>query len=227
MSIKKVVSYFCVLHEGYWNMVCPANSSYSFRATALILCRMFIHIMEVYMSTGFWFSSNILKMTGRSIKKVVSYFCVLHEGYYVIIWLIVRICMFIRDWNLIYSALFILKRKSMKNWGWVGGAVDINCTACICRSYSFGATALIFCRMFIHIMEVCMSTGFWFSHFWDRPVPIFSDVRFSYLALVQDKKNHVRFTGKCMLYSLCQQKQHIKMQLKPKHSPTCTLKTKL
>jgi hypothetical protein len=44
----------------------------------------------------------------------------------------------------------------------------------------------------------------YFSHFWDRPVPIFSDVRFSYLALVQDKKNHVRFTGKCMLYSLCQ-----------------------
>ena len=42
------------------------------------------------------------------------------------------------------------------------------------------------------------------SHFWDRPVPIFSDVRFSYLALVQDKKNHVRFTGKCMLHSLCQ-----------------------
>jgi hypothetical protein len=41
------------------------------------------------------------------------------------------------------------------------------------------------------------------SHFWDRPVPIFSDVRFSYLALVQDKKNHVRFTGKCMLYNLC------------------------
>jgi hypothetical protein len=32
------------------------------------------------------------------------------------------------------------------------------------------------------------------SHFWDRPVPIFSDVRFSYLAPVQDKKNHVRFT---------------------------------
>ena len=30
-------------------------------------------------------------------------------------------------------------------------------------SYSFGATALIFCRMFIHIMEVCMSTGFWWS----------------------------------------------------------------
>jgi cytochrome c oxidase assembly factor CtaG len=29
-------------------------------------------------------------------------------------------------------------------------------------------------------------------------------VRFSYLALVQDKKKHVRFTGKCMMYSLCQ-----------------------
>ena len=43
------------------------------------------------------------------------------------------------------------------------------------------------------------------SHFWDRPVPIFSDVRFFFnLALVQDKKNHVRFTDKCMLYSLCQ-----------------------
>ena len=40
-------------------IVYPANSSYSFWATALILCRMFIHIMEVCMSTGFWFSSNI------------------------------------------------------------------------------------------------------------------------------------------------------------------------
>ena len=39
------------LHKG--NMVCPANSSYSFRATALIFRRMFIHIMEVCMSTGF------------------------------------------------------------------------------------------------------------------------------------------------------------------------------
>jgi hypothetical protein len=36
-------------------MVFPANSSYSFRATALIFCRMFIHIMEVCMSTGFDF----------------------------------------------------------------------------------------------------------------------------------------------------------------------------
>ena len=29
---------------------------------------------------------------------------------------------------------------------------------------------------------------FYISHFWDRPVHTFSDVRFSYLALVQDKK---------------------------------------
>ena len=48
----------------YRYMVCPAISSYSFRATALIFCRMFIHIMEVCMSTGFCLSSNILKMTG-------------------------------------------------------------------------------------------------------------------------------------------------------------------
>jgi hypothetical protein len=48
----------------YRYMVCPAISSYSFGATALIFCRMCIHIMEVCMSTGFWFSSNILKMTG-------------------------------------------------------------------------------------------------------------------------------------------------------------------
>jgi hypothetical protein len=30
-------------------MVCPAISSYSFGATALIFCMMFIHIMEVYL----------------------------------------------------------------------------------------------------------------------------------------------------------------------------------
>ena len=52
-----------------------------------------------------------------SIKKLVPYFCVLCEGYYVIIWPIVRICVFIKDWKLIYSELFILKRKSMENWG--------------------------------------------------------------------------------------------------------------
>ena len=52
-----------------------------------------------------------------SIKIVVPYFCVLREGYYVIIWLIVRTCVFINDWKLIYSELIILKRKSMENWG--------------------------------------------------------------------------------------------------------------
>jgi hypothetical protein len=40
-------------------------------------------------------------------KKVVPYFCVLCEGYYVIIWRIVRICVFIKDWRHIYSELFI------------------------------------------------------------------------------------------------------------------------
>jgi hypothetical protein len=39
-------------------MVCPAISSYSFGATALIFCRMFIHIMEVCMTTGFWWSGG-------------------------------------------------------------------------------------------------------------------------------------------------------------------------
>jgi len=52
-----------VRSSGYKYMVCPAIS-YSFGATALIFCKMFIHIMEVCMSTGFGFSSNILKMTG-------------------------------------------------------------------------------------------------------------------------------------------------------------------
>ena len=57
--------------SGYSNMVCPAIS-YSFRATALIFCMIFIHIMEVCMSTGFRFSSNILKMTGSWTKSFSS-----------------------------------------------------------------------------------------------------------------------------------------------------------
>jgi hypothetical protein len=47
----------------------------------------------------------------------IMYFCVLREGYYVLIWPIVRICVFIKDWKLIYSELFILKRKSIENSG--------------------------------------------------------------------------------------------------------------
>ena len=44
--------------SGYRYMICPAISSYSFGATTLIFCRMFIHIMEVCMSTGFWWSGG-------------------------------------------------------------------------------------------------------------------------------------------------------------------------
>jgi hypothetical protein len=54
-------------------------------------------------------------------------------------------------------------------------------------------------RSQLHAIEVACSKRFLFlaynrkiilifSHFWDRPVPIFSDMRFSYIALVQDKK---------------------------------------
>jgi hypothetical protein len=57
--------------------------------------------------------SNVSYFPFMSIKKV---FCVLREGYYVIIWLVARICVFIKDGKLIYSELFILKRKSMENW---------------------------------------------------------------------------------------------------------------
>ena len=61
--------------------------------------------------------NNVSYFPFMSIKKVIPYFCVLREGYYVIIWPIVRICVFIKDWKLIYSELFILKRKSMDNSG--------------------------------------------------------------------------------------------------------------
>ena len=61
--------------------------------------------------------NNVSYFPFMSIKKVVPYFCVLCESYYVIIWAIVRICVFIKVWKLIYSELFILKRKSMANWG--------------------------------------------------------------------------------------------------------------
>ena len=45
--------------------------------------------------------NNVSYFSFMSIKKVVPYSCVLREGYYVIIWLIVRICVFIKDWKLI------------------------------------------------------------------------------------------------------------------------------
>ena len=37
---------------------------YQFTPVRPFVRRMFIHIMEVTMSTGFWFSANILKITG-------------------------------------------------------------------------------------------------------------------------------------------------------------------
>jgi hypothetical protein len=50
-TIDGILIYPCP--SGYRYMLCPAISSYSFRATALIFCRMFIRIMEVCLSTGF------------------------------------------------------------------------------------------------------------------------------------------------------------------------------
>jgi hypothetical protein len=41
--------------------------------------------------------NNVSYFPFMSIKKVVPYFCVLREDYYVIIWPIVGICMFIKD----------------------------------------------------------------------------------------------------------------------------------
>ena len=61
--------------------------------------------------------NNVSYFPFMSIKEVVPYFCVLREGYSVIIWLTVRIRVFIKDRKLIYSELFILERKSMENWG--------------------------------------------------------------------------------------------------------------
>jgi hypothetical protein len=40
--------------------------------------------------------NNVSYFPFMSIKKVVPHFCALREGYYVIIWLIVRICVFIK-----------------------------------------------------------------------------------------------------------------------------------
>ena len=41
--------------------------------------------------------NNVSYFPFMSIKKVIPYFCVLREGYYVIIWLIVRNCVFVKD----------------------------------------------------------------------------------------------------------------------------------
>jgi hypothetical protein len=57
--------------------------------------------------------NNVSYFPFMSIKKVIPYVCVLREGYYVIIWLIVRICVFINDWKLINSGVSWHKLYSM------------------------------------------------------------------------------------------------------------------
>jgi len=64
LSVRSSVRPLVCPTVGYRYMVCPAVFSYRFRAIALIFCRIFIHIMEVCISTGCWFSSNIVKLTG-------------------------------------------------------------------------------------------------------------------------------------------------------------------
>ena len=104
--------------------------------------------------------------------------------------------------------------------------VWLTCLVCLCHSSVPLGTQLNWCNMWtlykVHVVQslvfcvvFCPPLFIYcrfsflvmlFSRFWDRPVPIFSDLRLSYLVLVQGKKNHVRFTGKCMLYSSCQLK---------------------
>ena len=97
-------------------MVCPAISSYSFKITALIFCRMFIYING-----------------GVHVHRILK----LHQIF--------------SKWQVVGLSHFV--RPSGNRYMIFSGI----------SSYSFGATALIFCKMFIHIMEVCMSTGFWWS----------------------------------------------------------------
>jgi hypothetical protein len=105
-----------VCPSGYRCMVCSAISSYNFGATALIFCRMFIHIMEV---------------------------CTCPQDF---------------DFHQIFSKWQVVGLSHLVR------PSRYRCMVCSAiSSYNFGATALIFCMMFIHIMEVCMSTGFWFS----------------------------------------------------------------
>ena len=88
-------------------MVCPAISSYSFGATALIFCKMLIHILwRCACSQDFDFHQIFSK------------------------WQVVGLSHFVRPSGYRYMV----------------------CPAI--SSYRIGATALIFCMMFIHIMEV-------------------------------------------------------------------------
>ena len=83
--------------------------------------------------------NNVSYFPFMSIKKLVPYFCVLREGYYVIIWLIVRICVYKRLRTHLQWIVYFKKEKHGELGE--GGAVDINCTACICR---YGKMHMIF-----------------------------------------------------------------------------------
>jgi hypothetical protein len=70
-----------------------------------------------------------------------------------------------------------------------------------CRSTFMSKILVILCRgvtkfILLWLEEARLFWVFFSSHFWDRPVPIFSDVRFSYLALVQDKKSRAFYRQK-------------------------------
>jgi hypothetical protein len=100
----------------FWDRPVPIFSDVRFSYLALVQDKK-NHVRFAGKCMLYSLCNNVSYFPFISIKKVVPYFCVLREGYYVIIWLIVRICVFIKDWKLIYSELFILKRKSMENWG--------------------------------------------------------------------------------------------------------------
>jgi uncharacterized membrane protein (GlpM family) len=87
-------------HTGVWFCFSPLSAVFSFVFAYVLLTDDHVNNMSYF--------------TFMSIKKIVPYFCVLPEGYYAIIWLIVRICVFIKDWKLIYGALFILTGKKCK-----------------------------------------------------------------------------------------------------------------
>jgi hypothetical protein len=118
-----------ILSEGVGDFPCKTGKSYPRVSEISLSCTFYrcLILFLTFISSCVLFDSYVLLADDHvnnlsyfpfmSIKKVIPYFCVLREGYYVIIWLIVRICVFIKYWKLIYSELFILKRKSMVNSG--------------------------------------------------------------------------------------------------------------
>jgi hypothetical protein len=99
------------------------------------------------------------------------------------IYLIVQIISL--DWGI---SSIPLKRPPLMQW---------KCSLIKGKASLVGHNLLIFCYLDVSEIWHDKSSSLWLewsrglttvSHFWDRPVPIFSNVRFSYLALVQDKK---------------------------------------